>query len=200
MPARQACILLGAEAKPLLAEERKPPCQRHPLARAPLHRVRMAAMAPPLLSLQAIELTLGTSKLLNGAELIVSPGDRVCLVGRNGSGKSTLLKIAAGMLQPDAGVRFFQPGATVRYLPQEPDLSGFATTSAYVHDGLGPADDPYRAAALMESLGLDPDAAPGHLSGGEMRRVNPLLAFRSWQGLDIRHARGVGSVLLQQPV
>ncbi|MCX7383303.1 MAG: ABC-F family ATP-binding cassette domain-containing protein, partial [Alphaproteobacteria bacterium] len=128
-------------------------------------------MAPPLLSLQAIELTLGTSKLLNGAELIVSPGDRVCLVGRNGSGKSTLLKIAAGMLQADAGVRFFQPGATVRYLPQEPDLSGFASTSAYVHDGLGPADDPYRATALMESLGLDPDAAPETLSGGEMRRA-----------------------------
>ena len=128
-------------------------------------------MAPPLLTLQAIELTLGTSKLLNGAELIVSPGDRVCLVGRNGSGKSTLLKIAAGMLQADAGVRFFQPGATVRYLPQEPDLSGFASTAAYVHAGLGPADDIYRADALMESLGLDPEATPGHLSGGEMRRA-----------------------------
>jgi ATP-binding cassette subfamily F protein uup len=128
-------------------------------------------MAPPLLSLQDIHLTLGTAPLLRGAELAVSPGDRVCLVGRNGSGKSTLLKIAAGLLQADAGVRFFQPGATIRYLPQEPDLSGFATTGDFVHAGLGPADDPYRAAALMDALGLDSEADPSHLSGGEARRA-----------------------------
>ena len=45
------------------------------------------------------------------------------MVGRNGSGKSTLLRIAAGLVQPDAGYRFVQPGATIRYLPQEPHLS-----------------------------------------------------------------------------
>ena len=43
-------------------------------------------------------------------------------------------------------MRFVQPGATIRYLPQEPDLTGFATTLAYVEAGLGPGDDPYRAA------------------------------------------------------
>ena len=109
--------------------------------------------------------------MLTGAELSVSPGDRVCLVGRNGSGKSTLLKIAAGMLQQDAGIRFFQPGATIQYLPQEPDLAGFATTRDFVHQGLGPSDDPYRAAALMDALGLDGNADPTNLSGGEARRA-----------------------------
>ena len=49
-------------------------------------------MAPPLLHLQNIDLGFGTTPLLAGAELAVSAGDRVCLVGRNGSGKSTLLK------------------------------------------------------------------------------------------------------------
>ena len=39
--------------------------------------------------------------LLDGAELAVEPGARLCLVGRNGSGKSTLLKIAAGLVEPD---------------------------------------------------------------------------------------------------
>ena len=62
----------------------------------------------------------------------VAAGDRVCLVGRNGSGKSTLLRIAAGLIEPDAGRRFAQPGAMIRYLPQEPDLSGFATALGYV--------------------------------------------------------------------
>ncbi len=92
-------------------------------------------MAPPLLLLQDIHTTLGTQSLLDGASIGVSAGERICLVGRNGSGKSTLLKIAAGLMQPDGGTRFVQPGATVRYLPQEPDLSGHATTLDYVQAG-----------------------------------------------------------------
>ena len=82
-------------------------------------------MAPPLLQLKDIALTFGGTPLLSGAELSVSPGERVSLVGRNGSGKSTLLKIAAGLVEPDRGSVFVQPGALVRYLPQEPDFSGF---------------------------------------------------------------------------
>ena len=82
-------------------------------------------MAPPLIQLKDIALTFGGTPLLSGVELSVSPGERVCLVGRNGSGKSTLLKIAAGLVEPDGGSRFVQPGATIRYLPQEPDFGGF---------------------------------------------------------------------------
>jgi len=128
-------------------------------------------MAPPLLHLQSIALTLGTARLLSDAELAVGAGDRVCLVGRNGSGKSTMLKIAAGLLASDAGTRFVQPGATVRYLPQEPDLSGFADVRAFVDAGLGPNDDPYRATYLLEQLGLTGEEDPARLSGGEARRA-----------------------------
>ncbi|MCB1523182.1 MAG: ABC-F family ATP-binding cassette domain-containing protein, partial [Rhodoblastus sp.] len=128
-------------------------------------------MAPPLLHLQNIALTLGGAPLLAGAELAVEPGDRLCLVGRNGSGKSTLLKIAAGLLESDGGTRFFQPGATIRYLPQEPDFSGFATTLAYAEAGLGPTDDPHRARYLLERLGLTGEEDPIKLSGGEARRA-----------------------------
>ncbi|MFP3920206.1 MAG: ATP-binding cassette domain-containing protein, partial [Dichotomicrobium sp.] len=48
-------------------------------------------MAPPLIQLNEIHLSFGGTPLLEGAELVVSPGDRLCLVGRNGSGKSTLM-------------------------------------------------------------------------------------------------------------
>ena len=128
-------------------------------------------MAPPLLLLQDIHLALGSAPLLAGAELGVGAGERICLVGRNGSGKSTLLKVAAGLLQPDGGTRFLQPGTTVRYLPQEPDLSGFTTTLAYVEDGMGPNDDHYRAAALLDQLGLTGREEPSTLSGGQQRRA-----------------------------
>jgi ATP-binding cassette subfamily F protein uup len=121
--------------------------------------------------LQDIRINLGSTALLDGAELGVGAGDRICLIGRNGSGKSTLLKIAAGLLQTDGGTRFIQPGATIRYLPQEPDLSGFATTLAYVEAGMGPGDDPYRAVSLLDALGLTGQESPANLSGGEGRRA-----------------------------
>jgi ATP-binding cassette subfamily F protein uup len=127
--------------------------------------------AAPLLSLQDISLTFGGTQLLERAELIVSPGQRIALVGRNGSGKSTLLRIAAGEVGHDAGQRFVEPSATLRYLPQEPDLSGYATTLAYVEAGLTPGDDLHRARYLLESLGLTGEESPRNLSGGEGRRA-----------------------------
>ena len=127
--------------------------------------------APPLLALQDIRLTLGATPMLEAAELVVSPGDRIGLVGRNGSGKSTLLRIAAGELAFDAGQRFQQPDATIRYLPQEPDFAGYETTLVYAEAGLKPTDDPYRAQYLLESLGLTGEEHPSRLSGGEGRRA-----------------------------
>jgi len=129
-------------------------------------------MAPPLLQLKDIALTFGGTPLLTGAELSVSTGERVSLVGRNGSGKSTLLKIAAGLVEPDRGSVFVQPGAVVRYLPQEPDFAGFVSTLAYVEAGLTPTDDPYIARHLLEELGLTGAENSAQLSGGEARRVS----------------------------
>src|SRR5271156_1064343 len=130
-------------------------------------------MSPPLLLLQDISLTFGAAPLLSGAGLTVSAGDRVCLVGRNGSGKSTLLRIAAGLIQPDAGDRFAHPGTAIHYLPQELDLAGFATTLAYVEAGFGleAADSRHRALYLVKELGLSGEEDPASLSGGEARRA-----------------------------
>ncbi|MGB3418379.1 MAG: ABC-F family ATP-binding cassette domain-containing protein [Mesorhizobium sp.] len=128
-------------------------------------------MAPPLLNLDGIRLTFGGTPLLDGAALSASAGDKIALVGRNGSGKSTLLKIAAGLVEPQDGEIFRQPSATIRYLPQAPDMEGFTTVRAYVEAGLGPADDPHRATYLMEHLGLSGEELPGDLSGGEARRA-----------------------------
>lgn len=126
---------------------------------------------PPLLHLRDIAVAFGGQTLLDGAELSVEAGERLCLVGRNGSGKSTLLKIAAGLVESDGGTRFVQPGATIRYLPQEPDLSGYDTTREYVEAGLNANEDPNRAFYLLGNLGLSGTENPANLSGGEARRA-----------------------------
>ncbi len=128
-------------------------------------------MAPPLLKLDRIRLTFGGTPLLDGADLSVTAGDKIALVGRNGSGKSTLLKIAAGLVEAQEGEVFRHPSATIRYLAQMPDMEGFATVRAYVEAGRGPADDPHRVTYLIEHLGLTGDEHPDTLSGGEARRA-----------------------------
>lgn len=128
-------------------------------------------MAPPILKLDDIKLTFGVTPLLDGANLQVEPGDRICLVGRNGSGKSTLMKIAAGLVEAQSGEVFRHPSATIRYLEQAPDFAGYDTVQAYAEAGLGPGDDAYRVTYLLEHLGLTGQEHPESLSGGEARRA-----------------------------
>lgn len=124
-----------------------------------------------LLSLKDISLSFGGRPLLEGVELSLADDERICLVGRNGSGKSTLLKIAAGLVEPDGGERFLQPGTTVHYLPQEPDFGAHETVGAYVEAGLGPMGEIYRAQHYLRELGLTGEESTRQLSGGEARRA-----------------------------
>ncbi|MFO8140338.1 MAG: ATP-binding cassette domain-containing protein, partial [Marinobacter sp.] len=72
----------------------------------------------PLLTLEKISLAFGMHPLLDGATLMVDPGERVCLLGRNGEGKSTLLKIVSGEVIPDGGVVRLEEGSVLSVLPQ----------------------------------------------------------------------------------
>ncbi|UMM63195.1 ABC-F family ATP-binding cassette domain-containing protein [Aristophania vespae] len=126
-------------------------------------------MSAPILNLQNISYTLGGRPLLEGANLAIEPGHRLCLVGRNGSGKSTLLRIAAGEIHCDDGERFIQPGIKIHYLPQEPDFTVWKTTYDAVCDGL-PEEEHYKARSLLTELGLTGDEDCRALSGGESRR------------------------------
>jgi ABC transport system ATP-binding/permease protein len=128
-------------------------------------------MPAPLLQLTDIHLTFGGTPLLQGAGLIVEPGERLCLVGRNGSGKSTLLKIAAGMVEADKGTVFRTPGATIRYLAQEPDFGAFRTAADALEAALAPGDDRFHAQQLLGALGLTGKESPATMSGGEGKRL-----------------------------
>ena len=60
-----------------------------------------------------IEKSLGGRKLFGPLDLMLSPGDKLGLLGGNGSGKSTFLKILAGQLEPDSGTMKRAPSLKV---------------------------------------------------------------------------------------
>jgi len=124
----------------------------------------------PLLQLSDISLTFGGDPIFDKVSLVVQPGDRVALVGRNGSGKSTLMKVMAGLVEPDAGDRIVPPGASVGYMDQHPDMSGFTTLGEFAASELDPGET-YRVDMAAEGLKFKPDTPVATASGGERRRA-----------------------------
>ncbi|HUZ45184.1 MAG TPA: ABC-F family ATP-binding cassette domain-containing protein [Terriglobia bacterium] len=61
----------------------------------------------------------GSKTLFEGLDWLLTPGDRVGLVGGNGTGKSTLLKVLAGIETLDDGTLSTAKGVTRGYLPQD---------------------------------------------------------------------------------
>jgi ATP-binding cassette subfamily F protein 3 len=61
----------------------------------------------------------GHKLLFDGADLLITPRDRMGLVGANGTGKSTFLKILAGAETLDYGSVSVAKGITAGYLPQD---------------------------------------------------------------------------------
>ncbi|MDH4100240.1 MAG: ATP-binding cassette domain-containing protein, partial [Nitrospirota bacterium] len=72
-----------------------------------------------LLALQGISVSFGGPSLLEGADLQIEKGERICLVGRNGTGKSTLMRLIAGEITHDAGEIIRPQGVRITMLEQE---------------------------------------------------------------------------------
>ncbi len=68
-----------------------------------------------------ITLRRGTKVLLENAEFVVHPGERVGIVGANGAGKSTLFALLNGQLDTDAGQVVMPPGWHIASIAQEID-------------------------------------------------------------------------------
>lgn len=75
-----------------------------------------------IVTLQSIRKDFGIKEILRDASFSIEPDDKMGLIGVNGSGKSTVLKMIAGMESIDGGKRQVNSGATIVYLPQQPEL------------------------------------------------------------------------------
>lgn len=136
--------------------------------------------SPALITLLKASLAYGHHPLLDKADLIISEGERIGLIGRNGAGKSSLLRILDGRTDPDDGEIQRQGGLKVITVEQEPDLDPELTISESITGDYLATEDwakPARAQAIIDELGLNPEAKVAGLSGGTRKRIALARAF-----------------------
>jgi len=90
-----------------------------------------------LIDMKNVCLSFGGPVLLDGVDLAIEPGERVCLLGRNGEGKSSLIKIISGDLLPDKGEITRAPGLRQGVLEQEVPGAMPGTVFDVVAGGIG---------------------------------------------------------------
>jgi ABC transport system ATP-binding/permease protein len=91
----------------------------------------------PLLTLQSIDYSVGGPLLLNGVDLSVERGERICIVGRNGAGKSTLLRLISGELKPDDGRIVRESSVRIARMTQEVEAGLSGSVFDVVASGAG---------------------------------------------------------------
>ncbi|MEM6885149.1 MAG: ATP-binding cassette domain-containing protein [Verrucomicrobiota bacterium] len=130
-----------------------------------------------ILQLKNVRLAYGDKPLLDGANLTIGVGERVCLLGRNGVGKTCLMRLITGEEEPNDGEVIKSSGTRLARLDQEipQDLQG--TVLDVVESGLDllSSEEDWerdvRIDELLGSMNLDLKTDFCSLSGGLKRRV-----------------------------
>ena len=123
----------------------------------------------------------GDIRALRGVTLLVPPHSSIALVGESGCGKSTLLRVAAGLMQPDAGTATWEGSTRPQMVFQDAgaSLTPWLSVGSLFEERLALERVPksQRAALTAQTLarvGLPLDVLkrrPQQLSGGQRQRV-----------------------------
>jgi ABC transport system ATP-binding/permease protein len=108
-----------------------------------------------LIKIEKAHLSYGLQVLLDGVDLTVEKGQRLCLIGRNGAGKSSLMKVIAGDVDLDKGEVIHQSGIVVTRLEQdlpEPDDQLVFDCVASSFTGVGQLLADYHALSIQTEL------------------------------------------------
>ena len=133
-----------------------------------------------LFVIKGLQKAFGEKVILKGAELSVTGGERIALIGDNGTGKSTFINMLLGREEPDAGFIKLGPAVKSAYLEQQ---IHFAHTERSVLDTMiyetncTPQTARNRLGAFKFS-GEDVFKPVWALSGGELSRLRLCILMR----------------------
>ncbi|MDO9052022.1 MAG: energy-dependent translational throttle protein EttA [Methylotenera sp.] len=96
--------------------------------------------------------------IIKDISLSFFPGAKIGLLGLNGSGKSTVLRIMAGVDKEFEGEVQWQPGISIGYLPQEPQLDPEKTVREEVESGMGEVMQAQANLEAVYAAYAEPDA------------------------------------------
>ena len=141
-----------------------------------------AQLAPPILTMENVNVGYGGPPVLRGMSLRVDMDDRIALLGANGNGKSTLAKLIAGRLEPEHGRMHRSGKLRVGYFAQHQSEELVANDTPIDHMARAlPRALPGQVRSQLARFGLDADRATTpvkNCSGGEKARLLLALATR----------------------
>jgi len=114
-------------------------------------------------------------QIIKDISLSFFPGAKIGLLGLNGSGKSTVLRIMAGADKEFEGEVQWQPGVSIGYLPQEPQLDPEKTVREEVEAGLGEVMEAQKKLEEIYAAYAEPDADFDKLAE-EQARLEAIIA------------------------
>jgi len=134
-------------------------------------------------------------QIIKDISLSFFPGAKIGLLGLNGSGKSTVLRIMAGVDKEFEGEVQWQPGISIGYLPQEPQLDANKTVREEVESGMGAVMEARQKLEEVYAAYADPDADFDKLAEEQARYENIIAA----SGSDVEHQLEVAADALRLP-
>jgi ABC-2 type transport system ATP-binding protein len=182
------------------------------------------SLAPAALEIRGLRKSFDRTAV-DGLDLRVRPGEFYALLGPNGAGKTTTLRIAAGLMQPDAGsIEIFGVDALrdtreakqiTAWVPDEPMIYDKLDPLEYLEFisslwGMAPARAERNAADLLQRLGLwehRRERCEGFsrgmrqkaaLAGALVHDPKLLLLDEPLTGLDAAAARQVKDILIER--
>jgi vitamin B12/bleomycin/antimicrobial peptide transport system ATP-binding/permease protein len=117
--------------------------------------------------------------MIDDAEAVISPGEKVLVKGDSGCGKSTLIRAMAGLWPWGSGEILRPEGAQIAFMPQRPYFPLGSLRSALLYPNANPVVDEAKIFDILARCGLehlisridDTDNWSGLLSGGEQQRL-----------------------------
>ncbi|WP_047552123.1 energy-dependent translational throttle protein EttA [Methylotenera sp. G11] len=134
-------------------------------------------------------------QIIKDISLSFFPGAKIGLLGLNGSGKSTVLRIMAGVDKEFEGEVQWQPGISIGYLPQEPQLDAEKTVREEVESGMGEVMQAKQKLEEVYAAYADPDADFEKLAEEQAKYENIIAA----SGSDVEHQLEVAADALRLP-